>query len=74
MFTFGTRAQCRRGTIVLLRTGEYLLIKEVRRDGERQNQWVYDGTVLDISQPGRLRTSGGISGVLQSNVAEIVAN
>ena len=72
---FKPTRQCDRGMLVQLKSGEYLLIKNMRwcrLNGESRKNWVYDGAVIEARPAGAIRIVTGMSGVLESDIKEIV--
>jgi len=73
---FKPRPQCGCGTLVQLKSGEYLLIRNVRwarLTGQRRKNWVYDGAAIEAPRAGLVRILTGMSGVLESDINSIVA-
>ena len=71
-----SRPKHERGQIVALKGDETLLIKSVhwlRLDGESKKSWTYRGTLLEVSEHGKIRSRTGISGVLECDIIHPVA-
>ena len=73
---FRQRPQCSHGSLVQLKSGEYLIIRNTRwarLQGEVHKSWVYDGPVIETHQTNSIRLVTGMSGVLEADIKNVVA-